>query len=350
MYKELSMAAQTAYAEVFDQRQSLELQGLSQLSGKYQKKTIKGSAYWYLAYRDIDGRVKTVYVGPDSERVRALMSKRDAIEASADVVLKQAQAAIALGCQGLMDKHFKIIHRLAQYGLFRSGGVLIGTHAFLTMGNMLGVHWVHGGATLDVDFAHAGKNISIALPGDVQFDVRSAIESLEMGLLPILSLDGKSGAQYRNPADPELRIDFLTCEHRAPGYVHVPNTNLVLEPLKFMEFSLQQVTQACAISRNGQSCIVTLPAPARMAVHKLIVHGERAPSARVKAQKDLLQAASLISCLKGMGRTHELSDAWQDALSRGKGWRSRALQGRAALCERFPELLDDDMPGDALVS
>lgn len=340
MYKELSMAAQAAYAEVLDQRQSIDLQGLAPLSGKFQKKTVKGSTYWYLGYRDIDGRVKTVYVGPDNDRVRTLMDKAAASGVPNEVVTRQASAAIALGCMGLADKHFRIINRLAQYGLFRSGGVLIGTHAFLTLGNMLGVHWAHAAATLDVDFAHAGKNISIALPGDVQFDAKSAIDSLEIGLLPILSLDGKSGAQYRNPADPELRIDFLTCEHRAPGYVRVPNTNLVLEPLKFMEFSLQQGTQGVVMSKNGQSCIATIPSPARFAIHKLIVFGERAPAARVKSQKDLLQAASLICYMKNSGRKQDVSDAWADALSRGKGWRTRAEQGRSALLARFPELAD----------
>ena len=53
MYKELSMAAQAAYAEVLDQRQSIDLQGLAPLSGKFQKKTVKGSTYWYLGYRDM---------------------------------------------------------------------------------------------------------------------------------------------------------------------------------------------------------------------------------------------------------------------------------------------------------
>lgn len=345
MYRELSLAAQTAYAEILDQRQSLDLQGLSPLSGKFQKKSVKGSAYWYLAYRDIDGLVKTIYVGPDNDRVRALMQKSTFTNTPNETLIRQARAAIALGCHGLADKHFKIITRLAQYGLFRSGGVLIGTHAFLTLGNMLGVRWEHGGTTLDVDFAHAGKNISIALPGDVQFDARSAIDSLEMGLLPILSLDGKSGAQYRNPADPELRIDFLTCQHRKAGVVQVPNTNLVLEPLKFMEFSLQGVSQGCVLSRTGQSCVATIPSPGRFAVHKLIVFGERATAARAKAQKDLLQAASLAMYHMNSTRQDEFHDAWRDALSRGKGWRVRAEQGRDALLKRFPELADSALWG-----
>ncbi|MCZ7654593.1 MAG: nucleotidyltransferase domain-containing protein [Rhodocyclaceae bacterium] len=58
---------------------------------------------------------------------------------------------------------------------------------------MLGVRWQDGAATLDVDFAHAGRNISIALPAGLKIDVHDALESLEMGLLPIVQFNGKAG-------------------------------------------------------------------------------------------------------------------------------------------------------------
>ena len=338
MYTELSIAAQTAYAELFDQRQSLDVQNLASLNGSFHQRTVKGASYWYFGYRDLNGKSKATYVGPDSDRVRKIIESASLAKRSEAVIEKQAKAALALGCQSLAAKHFKIIDRFAKCGLFKSGGVLIGTHAFLTMGNILGVKWRGGSATLDVDFAHAGKNISIALPGDFQFDVKSAIESLEMGLTPIASLDGGYGAQYRNPADPELRIDFVTCEHRDPGYVRLPNTSFVLEPLKFMEFSLEEVTQGIALSKNGHSCMVNVPAPARFAIHKLIVFGERSQAQRVKSQKDLLQAASLISCLIDQGHLEELNRAWNDACSRGKGWTKRVVEGKVALIKRFPEL------------
>ncbi|MCP5249404.1 MAG: hypothetical protein H6942_12870 [Candidatus Accumulibacter sp.] len=34
-----------------------------------------------------------------------------------------------------------MIKRLADYGFFRAGGLLIGTHAFIAIGNVLGVRW-----------------------------------------------------------------------------------------------------------------------------------------------------------------------------------------------------------------
>lgn len=121
-----------------------------------------------------------------------------------------------------------------------------------------------------------------------------------------------------------MRIDLVTCEHRASGYVRLPNTSFVLEPLKFMEFGLESVTQGVALSRSGHSCLVNLPAPERFAIHKLIVFGECSPAERVKAQNDLLQAGSLIACLFEQGRMEDVNRAWNDACSRGKGWSKRA--------------------------
>ncbi|MFX8466442.1 GSU2403 family nucleotidyltransferase fold protein, partial [Acinetobacter baumannii] len=87
--------------------------------------------------------------------------------------------------------------------------------------------------TLDVDFAHAGRNISVALPASIKLDVHGALESLEMGLLPITQFNGLAGAQDRNPKDQELRVDFVTSMTRSNKVVVLPELNLALEPLKF---------------------------------------------------------------------------------------------------------------------
>jgi hypothetical protein len=336
-FAELSLAAQTAYAELAEQTRSFELSSaLSGLSGSFHKLARKGQDYWYFAYRDLDQRVRMAYVGPNDDRVRKLVdlfgkSRRTKPMAS------QSQAAIALGCTPCAPKHFRIIKRLAEYGFFRAGGVLIGTHAFLAMGNMLGVRWTRGTATLDVDFAHAGKNVSVALPADLRIDVHGALESLEMGLLPITQFDGKVGAQYRNPADQELRLDFVTPATRRGKTVVMPELNLALEPLKFMEYSLEGTTQVCMLGRTG-ACTVNVPAPERYAVHKLIVHGERPQRERTKARKDLLQAASLASYFEQNDQSAIFNRAWRDALSRGGGWKQRAVQGMRALLRIAPEL------------
>lgn len=336
-FVELSLSAQTAYAELAEQTRVFELtNALASLVGSFQKLTRKGKDYWYFAYRDLDQKVRMVYVGPDDERVRVLV-ERFGDTRKTKPLAPQAQAAVALGCAPAAPKHFRIVKRLAEYGFFRARGVLIGTHAFLALGNLLGVRWASGATTLDVDFAHAGRNISVALPADLRVDVHSALDSLEMGLLPIAQFDGAFGAQYRNPKDRELRLDFVTSATRTGKPVVMRDLNLALEPLKFMEFSLEGTTQACFIGRNG-ACIVNVPSPERYAVHKLIVSGERPVAERTKARKDLLQAASLVEYFSQIKQQKSFNAAWKDAVSRGKGWRERALQGKKALLALSPDL------------
>jgi hypothetical protein len=277
-----------------------------------------------------------VYVGPDGERVRALVRRFEA-ERRRKPLAPPARMAIAAGCTPAAPKHFRIIRRLAEYGFFRAGGLLIGTHAFLAMGNMLGVRWHDGSATLDVDFAHAGRNVSIALPANLRIDVNGALESLEMGLLPLTQFNGKVGAQYRNPGDQELRLDFVTSMHRSGKAVAIADLNVALQPLKFMEYSLVETTQACLFGNTG-ACVVNLPAPERYAIHKLLVYGERPPRERVKATKDLLQAASLVDYFVRTEQPDVLNSAWRDAIARGKGWRTRAEQGLKALLRVSPDL------------
>ncbi|MDP2324713.1 MAG: GSU2403 family nucleotidyltransferase fold protein, partial [Gammaproteobacteria bacterium] len=80
-----------------------------------------------------------------------------------------------------------------------------------------------------------------------------------------------------------------------------------------------------------------------LAVHKLIVFGERPVSERAKATKDLLQAASIASYFLANGQADVFNAAWRDAIGRGKGWRTRAEQGRKAMLRIAPDVADDSL-------
>ena len=113
--------------------------------------------------------------------------------------------------------------------------MLVGTHAFLAYQNHFGVRWVGGDVTVDLDFAPPGKNISLALPSSIQADRPDAIESLKMGFLPV-----NEGTRYVKQDEQDFDLDFLTTRHRGrDAPVHVPQLKVTLQPLRFMEFSLQ---------------------------------------------------------------------------------------------------------------
>lgn len=336
-YVDLSSSAQNAYADLFDSvlAHSLE-QSPANLNGSFGKKCVSGHYYWYFQYRDVDGHGKQIYIGPESERLEQLILNHQLRVSLIKPIQKLAAAAVVLGCEPLLAKHFRVVRRLSEYGFFACGGILVGTHAFMTMVNMLGISPNEKMQTQDIDFAHAGKNISIALPVSTKIETRAAIQSLEMGLLPVSTLDGGFGASFRNPADPAFRIDFLTAKTSdSDTPVYIDGLAIALQPLKFMEFLMAQCTQAVVIAKEG-AVLANIPRPDRFAVHKLIVAAERDIAFSAKANKDIRQANVLIQYYLDH-REDELLASYQEAWERGPGWRSRLMEGTARLAKINPE-------------
>lgn len=337
LYAEKSLSTQTAYAQLLDGALGAErVRGFSDLQGSFNEKTVKGRKYWYFQFTEPSGKLHQLYVGPDGAPVQRLMAQKDTPSAAA-ALGPLARSAMVLGCAPVLPRHYRVIRRLADYGFFRAGGVLIGTHAFLAFGNSLGVHWGDASRTRDIDFEHAGKKLSLLLPNNVEVRTDEAITSLEMGFLPVSGLSGKTGGTYLIPSEPGFRLDFLTPLHRGgvTPYNH-PQLHVTLQPLPFMEFSLEKVGQAVLFCNKG-AVLVNVPSPERYALHKLVVYGERTASFRAKSTKDLLQSACLLGFLWDHQR-ESLEDALSDILARGKGWRTRLTQGAAALHRAYPEL------------
>jgi len=333
----LSMTAQTAFSQVVEVALSFEhMRSVADLPGSFVSKSVKGHKYWYYQYTEPAGVRRQVFVGPDGDAVHALMAR--AAEPAAAVSLGPlVRSASVLGCAEILPRHYRVLRRLAEYGFFKAGGVLVGTHAFVAYGNMLGVRW--GGAdaarTQDIDFAHAGKSISLALASNCQVQTHEAIQSLDMGFLPIAGLSGKTGGAYLIPNEKEFRLDFLTTVGRSGDapYEH-PDLHVTLQPLRFMEYSLENVQQTALLSGDSAT-MVNVPHPARYALHKLIIAGEREGVFLSKSRKDLMQAGLLLSAMRET-RPWEVEEAWADILARGKGWSTRAQRGLVALGLQFP--------------
>lgn len=336
LYRELPAAAQTAYAELYELVQVAEAsRSPAFLTGKVAYKTVKGSRYAYWAFKEIDGRKREYYLGPDGPAITAIEAAREHGAPALDAVARQAAATLAQGCVATLPKHFRIAKRLADYQFFRAGGLLVGTHAFLTLGNQLGVAWGGGTRTLDLDFAHAGPggNVSVALPADLDANAHDALESLEMGFLPALGGSKGFASHYVSEHDTALRIDFLTVVRRAGREVHAPQLGVALSPLKFMEYLIAAPGQGVLIGR-ADAAMVNLPDPARYGLHKLIVAHERGAK-HPKYRKDILQALALIEWHLEHA-PHPLVDAWDELAGRGAGWvkRARASLAQAPAAQR----------------
>ena len=334
LYTELALGTQTSFAGLDTAARQADLaRSIADVPGGFAQKAVAGRQYWYYQLKMPDGRLVQSYVGPDDATTRALIADH------ANPAAKQARlhlvhltrAAIELGCAEIPSKHARVIGRLAASGLFSAGGLLVGTHAFLAYQNLLGVRWSAGAATLDLDFAHAGRNVSLALPESLTIDANAAIDSLKMGFVP-----NNSRTSFRKADEPDFDLDFLTSRGRSEDApVHIARLGLTMQPLRFMELSLEDPMRCTLVAQSGP-IVVNLPRPERYAIHKLLVYGERSQEQRTKAVKDVHQAAALLDYLL----THDeipTGALWSNVRARGPGWRRRLEQGCKAMVLRYPE-------------
>jgi hypothetical protein len=99
------------------------------------------------------------------------------------------------------------------------------------------------------------------------------------------------------------------------------------QPLRFLDFLIHEPEPAVIL--HGAGILVQVPAPARYAVHKLIV-SRRRREGPARRDKDVQQAGVLLGVLAGK-RPHELRLAWEEAYGRGPTWRKLLLQGLSAV-------------------
>ncbi len=337
-FTELPVSAATAYAQLQTAALAVELErNVAHLHGSFSTKTIKNTKQWYFSFRQPDQRVRQIYIGPDNGAVRELVNS--ARKSVPDAQLKPlAKSARALGCSTIVRKHLSVILRLNEFGFFRAGGVLVGTHAFLSYANLLGVRWRNPDQTADIDFAHAGRNIAIGLPATIEATPHDALTTMQEGFLPLGQYRGSMGTSYRHPDEPEFQVDFLTTQTSdSDAPIKIENLDVALQPLRFMEFSLEQIEQATLFDTTGRSVVVNVPAPQRYAIHKLLIVGERSAQHRAKVSKDLAQVAAILEYFADADRDL-LKDTWEEAWSRGPGWRRRMKQGCEALTRIAPDL------------
>lgn len=72
----LTLTAQTLYAELLEQTMALEAsRSAANLSGTFTNRVVKGRTYHYYVYRDVSGKFQQVYLGADSDQMRAFVER-----------------------------------------------------------------------------------------------------------------------------------------------------------------------------------------------------------------------------------------------------------------------------------
>ena len=329
----LPLETQTLFSETLERLKRLEWQRtFGELVGAFGRKTKDGKDHWYFRTSEgAQGRCE-YYVGLDQPETRKLIEnyqtlRRDA-EASATDLHRLASMLLAGGCAPTDPASSKVIRALASSGLFRQGGVLVGTHAYVALGNLLGVRWQHAGRTQDVDFA-SFRTLQIAVP-PMQEGVWGTLEALNMGFLPTPGLDPRSPSTSYAVRGQQLRVDLLTTSSRtgpcAPVYLQ--RFKAAALPMRFMDYLLEGSVDGVVV--NGGATLVKIPSPAHFGFHKLLVSDERPVIEHAKAEKDLGQAAEVLNHLLAV-RPGDLELAFDRLEAKGLHQRvARKIRARLA--------------------
>lgn len=108
--------------------------------------------------------------------------------------------------------------------------------------------------------------------------------------------------------------------------------------MKFLDYLLEGAQPAVLV--GSRVLRVSVPDPARFAIHTLLVSSER-PSA--EARKDVDQAVRLLRVLLDE-RPADLERAWHAATERGRAWTQRLNRARRQLPAAVAERMDKTPP------
>jgi hypothetical protein len=194
------------------------------------------------------------------------------------------------------------------------------------------------GLTGDADFAQF-HSISV-LVGDTTPPMLDVLQKVDPTFREIPHIgNDKISTKFRNAE--RFDVEFLVPNRGSDDFQGKPTKMPALggagaEPLRFLDYLIYHPVRSVLLHRAG--IVVSVPAPERYAVHKLIVATQRKDNdnGRLKATKDVMQAGAIIEALKLEGRGIDVGFAWMEAWDRGERWKEVLRIGvkRLAMKER----------------
>ncbi len=328
---------QTLYAELSERLRALDsARSFANLAGSFSKKQVRGGDYWYFKTSEGATGQKEYFIGPDNAQTKAVMKAYAAGRKEAEDTETQIERLCAMLRQGgamtTDTPSARVIAGLASAGVFRVGAVLVGTHAYIALGNLLGVRWNSALRTQDIDLA-ATTVLQVAVP-QAEADLPKALEALNMGFLPVPGLNPKTPETSFKVRGQQLRVDLLTpaMGSRNGKPVSIPRFKAAAQPLELLDYLLEAPIAVPLL--NGGATLVNVPDPARFALHKLLISGRRQVFEQAKAGKDRQQAGEIIAALYE-DRRGDLRLAVDALNKRAAAWRTRLRREAAKLPEEL---------------
>ena len=337
---ELPLVSQTTYAELIDQLRTAQLADFPPGS-TFRKQTVSGKEYWYVQEpTGLKGRPTEKYLGPATTELNKRISKGRLEKNLTDTRRDIVRSLVGVGLQKPDPLTGALLEALASAGIFRLRCVLVGTVAFQSYAGLLGVKLPAASIrTGDLDLAQ-DYGVSVALNDTLETSLLDVLRSVDDSFRPVPSLkDPFETAAYVGPGG--YRVDILTTNRGSErdATSKLPSLKTDATPLRHLDYLLREPIDAAALTRHGT--LISVPQPARYAVHKLIVAVMRQTSGEsaVKARKDIEQAGILIETLMQTRRADDLNDALKEAVSRGSNWQDKLTTGIARLNNEQQTLL-----------
>lgn len=322
--KTIDLVYRTMFAELGQRCLDASFETEYSTEGNFVRVPVKNRDYWY--FEETRPKKTRKYVGPAEDpdvakRVEAFQHLKEDLRSRRKLVSTLTREA------GLMapDRFTgDIVEAVSNAGLFRLRGVLVGTVAFQTYAGYLGIRLPGSSIqTGDADFAQhysVSSSVEDSLPPilDVLKQVDPTFRAIPHRSDPTRVTQFESASRYK--------VEFLTPNRGSDEYADHASPMPALggasaQPLRFLDFLIHEPIRTVMLHRSGVP--VTVPAPERYAVHKLIVASRRRSDLNgfAKREKDVYQARLLIEALEETRRQDDLAEAFAEAWNRGSHWR-----------------------------
>lgn len=304
----------------------------SSLVGTIEQRRRNGRSYLYERFR-IGTKMVSRYLGEDKPELRARLERAEALKADADARRKRmARLARTLRAEGFVTTDRatgSMLFAFSRAGVFRLGGMLVGTSAYGLYQGDLGVRMDYEelAQTGDIDLA-SFERLSVVLDDKVEENPADILRMLKFD--PVPGIVDRQVWRWRQ-SHSEAMVEFLTPAFGEETVKPLPALGVSAQALHYLNYLIAEPIHAVALYRSG--VLVQVPRPERFAIHKLIVADRRRGGPdQLTARKDRAQAAFLVAVLSE-DRPDDLLEAYEDALSRGPRWRERIT----ASLKRMPE-------------
>jgi hypothetical protein len=320
----------TQYAEIKERVRSAGYL-LPGTPGSLVTRSVKGTDYLYRAYYAVSGKRVDAFIGLASDAAaREAQSRQIAFAEWTQTRVGQLRR---LGFQVADKQTARVLVELHNLGMFEAGLVLVGTLAYMTWLNELGVA-ATASRTRDIDVARA-EHLKLAAP----LEFLTALKATELPFVAVPGLPSRSpSTSVKLPGVEGLRVDVLAPGPRLGAPIRVPEIAWHAQAIPHFDYLLSDPEPAAVLA--GGHCIpVRVPQVGRLVWHKLFSSRRRRGEPE-KSAKDRSQAVALAVAMQH-DRVDQLDRSFREAAPSLRTALSPLLAGFAAeLQDLAPEAHD----------